>query len=499
MALSLFGQNNQQQQQDKPNIFGNLNLNTNNTTSTQGQSGGGLFGSTSQPAQSSLFGTATTAAQPSGGLFDRISKPATTAANPFGSFGSTTTQPVQSGGGLFGNLGSSTSQPAQSGGLFSNLGGSTAQPVQSGGGLFGNLGSSTNQSNQQSGGGLFGSQQQQPQQGSSIFGNLGGSTNQQQSGGGLFGGLGNTTNQQSQQQNQQQQGSSLFGNWGQNTQQPQQNQQQGNVLGQTQGSRLFQQSEYAPRKFDCSQYQIIRKLTHLLPAQKSVIQQIELAYAKWNPQSPETLFRAYLYNVVPPEEAAYYGPTPQDRESEWEEALSKKPRPGSIPILVRGFAEIAERMKMQYQVLTVLRGRLHEINAGLNTLLQKHDLEISVRAAECRRKHLRLSHQCLGLAAKTQVLRNRGYAMDSAEEELRKKLLLLERSVFDPALNGRGEEIWARMVSVRETGRQLQRQFEKAGRSVQQENGGIIDEEVMKRVKKVCLPFNSRCPMHMEY
>ena len=498
--MSLFGQNNSQQQQDKPNIFGSLNLNTNNATSTQGQSGGGLFGSTSQPAQSSLFGTATTsAAQPSGGLFDRISKPATTAANPFGSFGSTTSQPAQSGGGLFGNSGSSTSQPAQSGGLFSNLGGSTTQPAQSGGGLFGNLGSSTTQTNQQSGGGLFGSQQQQPQQGSSLFGNLGGSGNQQQSGGGLFGNLGNTANQQSQQQNQQQQGSSLFGNWGQNAQQPQQNQQQGNALGQTQGSRLFQQSEYAPRKSDYPQFQIIRRLTHLLPAQKSVIQQIELAYAKWNPQSPETLFRTYLYNVVSPEEAPYYGPTPQDRESEWEEALSKKPRPGSIPILVRGFAEIAERMKMQYQVLTVLRGRLHEIDAGLNNLLQKHDLEISVRAAECRRKHLRLSHQCLGLAAKTQVLRNRGYAMDSAEEELRKKLLLLERSVFDPALNGRGEEIWARMVSVRETGRQLQRQFEKAGRSVRQENGGIIDEEVMKRVKKVYYSFNSRCPMQREY
>ena len=238
----------------------------------------------------------------------------------------------------------------------------------------------------------------------------------------------------------------------------------------------------------------IRRLTRLLPAQKSVIQQIELAYAKWNPQSPETLFRAYLYNAVPPDQAAFYGPTPQDRESEWEEALSKKPQPGSVPILVKGFAEIAERMKMQYQALTVLRGRLHEINDGLNTLLQKHDLEISIRAAECRRKHLKLSHQCLGLAAKTQVLRNRGYAMDSAEEDLRKKLMLLERSVFDPALNGRGEEIWARMVSVRETGRQLQRQFEKAGRSVQQENGGIVDEEVMKRVKKVCLPSNSRIP-----
>ena len=77
--------------------------------------------------------------------------------------------------------------------------------------------------------------------------------------------------------------------------------------------------------------------------------------------------------------------------------------------------------------------------------------------------------------------------MDNAEEELRKKLMLLERSVFDPALNGRGEEIWARMVSVRERGRQLQREFEKAGRGIGQDKGVVIDEEVMRRVKKVCL------------
>jgi nuclear pore complex protein Nup54 len=208
--------------------------------------------------------------------------------------------------------------------------------------------------------------------------------------------------------------------------------------------------------------------------------------AKWNPQSPQTLFRTYLYNTVAPEQTPFYGPGPDDREAEYDEALAKKPNPGAVPFLVKGFWEIGKRMETQIIALNTLRGRLHEIDDGLNNLLQKHDLQISIRAAECRRKHLRLSHQCLGLAAKTQVLRNRGYAMDSAEEELRKKLLLLERSVFDPALNGRGEEIWARMVSVRERGRLLQREFEKAGRGVRQDNGVVVDEEVMKRVKKVC-------------
>ena len=222
-----------------------------------------------------------------------------------------------------------------------------------------------------------------------------------------------------------------------------------------------------------------------MTGQKSVIDQIELAFAKWNPQSPHTLFHTYLYNSVPAEDAPFYGPGPQDNEVKWEEALAKKPSTGAIPVSVRGFEQLAARMQQQFQNLTILRGRLHEINNGLNSLLQKHDLDVSIRVAECRRKHLRLSRQCLNLAAKTQVLRNRGYAMDKVEEELRGKLLALEKIVSDPALNGRGEEIWARMVNVRERGRQLQREYERAGSSLGEGKAGVIDEEVMRRAKRV--------------
>lgn len=214
---------------------------------------------------------------------------------------------------------------------------------------------------------------------------------------------------------------------------------------------------------------------------------MELALSKWNPQSPITLFQTYLYNTVSPDQAPFYRPSNQEDESKWEEALRKKPTPGSVPVIVKGFLQLGQRLSLQEQHLTILQGRLHEINDGLTTLLRKHDLEISIRAAECKRKHLRLNHQCLKLAAKVQVLKNRGYAMDSAEEELREKLLKLERSVFDPALNGRAEEIWARMVSVRERGRQLQREFERAGQVAGEETRGELDEEVMKRAKKVCL------------
>ncbi|KAL9611790.1 MAG: hypothetical protein Q9204_008996 [Flavoplaca sp. TL-2023a] len=149
-------------------------------------------------------------------------------------------------------------------------------------------------------------------------------------------------------------------------------------------------------------------------------------------------------------------------------------------------------MLLQNQLLTVLQGRLHEINNGLTEMLRRHDLEISVRAAEARKRHLRLNQQCVRLATKVQVLRHRGYAMDSAEEELKKKLLALEQKVMDPALNGRSEEIWARMVSVRERGRQLQREFEKAGRTLPQKQEQGIDEEVMKKATKILEDYSSQ-------
>lgn len=212
---------------------------------------------------------------------------------------------------------------------------------------------------------------------------------------------------------------------------------------------------------------------------------MEVAFSKWNPESSETLFQTYLYNSVPPDQAPFYSPGPQDDEGKWEEALRKKPAPGAIPVLVKGFEQLGRRVIVQHTHLQTLQGRLHEIDGGLRDLLKKHDLQISIRAAECKRKHLRLNHQCLLLAAKVQVLRNRGYSMDSAEEELKEKMLRLERSVFDPSLNGRGEEIWARMVSLRERGRQLQRELDKAGKPTGQDRVEGIDEEVMRRARKV--------------
>ena len=234
---------------------------------------------------------------------------------------------------------------------------------------------------------------------------------------------------------------------------------------------------------------------------------ISLAATKWNPLSPTSPFATYLYNTVPPGTAPFYGPSPRDDPTAWEAALAKKPTENSVPVGVRGFFELGQRMIGQYQCLEVLQGRLWEVNAGLETLLRKHNLEISIRAHEAKRRHLTLSKRCLALAARTQVLRNRGFGMEKAEEEVRKKLEGLEKGVLDLGVRGRAEEIWARMVGVRDRGRELenevQRQLNGLGVGGKRIDDESIGEEVVAKVKKVSLEqsqffaisSDSQCPL----
>ena len=214
--------------------------------------------------------------------------------------------------------------------------------------------------------------------------------------------------------------------------------------------------------------------------------QMQIIKDKWESTSFSSPFRTYLYNNVGEDAAPFYQPGPQDDETKWEEALRKRPSPGNVPVLVRGFWELGKRAQRQKDFLTMMQSRLHEINNCLSDLLSRHDLKISVKIADCRRKHIVLSKRCLALAAKTQVLRNRGYAMDDAEEELKKKLAQMERSVFDPTLNGRGEEIWARMLAIREQSKRLQVEMDRAGANTTGQGDDELDENTMKVVKKVC-------------
>lgn len=207
------------------------------------------------------------------------------------------------------------------------------------------------------------------------------------------------------------------------------------------------------------------------------------------------MFQRYFYNIAAPGTVPYYGPGPGEDEAKWEEALSKKPAEDLMPTLCKGFAAMGHRLRTQVRQVDILQIRLHEINKSLTESLQKHDLDITVRTSEAKRKHIVLSHRCLNLATKIQVLKSRGYSLDGPEERLKSKLQELEKAAFDPRFHGRSDEIWARMEGLRQRTEALHAEMEKLGKNGGNNSGEAIDEDVLKKTKKVCLL--SCWPVHL--
>jgi nuclear pore complex protein Nup54 len=139
-------------------------------------------------------------------------------------------------------------------------------------------------------------------------------------------------------------------------------------------------------------------------------------------------------------------------------------------------------LTVQAKNLSVFNSELHRINEQLGKLLHDHETNTSIRALDAKRKHSVLKRRCLVLATKVQILKNRGYAMGGDEEDLKAKLVALEKSVSDPGLDARQEEIWARMVTVQERARLLKTEIEKNGQPASQ----VLDEQTNKRAQKVC-------------
>lgn len=205
---------------------------------------------------------------------------------------------------------------------------------------------------------------------------------------------------------------------------------------------------------------------------------------KWDPNSLNSPLRTYLYQVVDEQNAPFYQPGPGEDENKWEEAVSKRPGPGYVPALVRGFWDLGKRAQRQREFIEKINIRLHEINQSLDAQLEIHSQKLASRLTECRRKHLVASQRTLALAAKIQILRNRGYVMDNAEEELKMKLVKLEKELFDPNLSGREQEIWAQMLGIRERGKRLQQEIEKTTPAANREES-TLDEDTVQAAKKV--------------
>jgi nuclear pore complex protein Nup54 len=227
------------------------------------------------------------------------------------------------------------------------------------------------------------------------------------------------------------------------------------------------------------------------PDQRPIPEQIKLIMEKWDPTNPNCAFKTYLYNKVDEHTVPLYGPGPNEDPKEWEEALRQKPAPNFIPVLCAGFPSIIARLTLQRRVMVEFNNKLHAINASLDAILSRHDLEHTVRAFNARRRHAELSKRCLVLASRVQVLRNRGYAMSGDEDELRQKLQKIDKSMQDPALSARMEELWSRLIILRGYAESLKDEINRPGFA----EGNGLDEEIEAKAKKVCsfIVFCSAC------
>lgn len=214
---------------------------------------------------------------------------------------------------------------------------------------------------------------------------------------------------------------------------------------------------------------------------------MQIVASKWDPTSPNCATKYYFYNKVDEAHIPYYQPQAHEDPKEWEEALKNKPAPGFMPVLGAGFRAMSERLKVQQRAIGTFNSKLHEINASLDAILSRHDLITSVNALAARRRHAEISRRCLILAAKVQVLRNRGYTMSGDEDDLKQKLQAIENSSNDPALSARMEELWSRLIVLRNYSDSLRNEINKKGAGDTQSLG----EENEARAKQVCHPV---CP-----
>lgn len=208
---------------------------------------------------------------------------------------------------------------------------------------------------------------------------------------------------------------------------------------------------------------------------------MKLVTEKWDPANPNCVFKYYFYNKVDESHVPYYKPQPHEDPREWEEALQNKPAPGFMPVLCSGYAGVADRLKTQQRAVADFNTRLHQINGSLDAILQRHELETEVRAVAARRRQTTISERCLALAARIQVLRNRGYALSGDEDDLSSRLQTLEREVQDPAVGAREEELWSRLIVLRGYADQLSKELDKPTGS----EGESIDPEREAKAKRV--------------
>lgn len=134
------------------------------------------------------------------------------------------------------------------------------------------------------------------------------------------------------------------------------------------------------------------------------------------------------------------------------------------------------------------------MNNSFAAIMAKHQQDISVRIETSKRQHAAIAQRTLRLAIKCQILRNRGYTLDATEENLRRNILDLNKQIHDPSFSSREEEIWARMVGLRERARWLEEEGKRVGAATAeaQRQEGSLPENVLQGANRILRDYDGQ-------
>ncbi|KAI7890413.1 nucleoporin complex subunit 54-domain-containing protein [Mucor mucedo] len=187
------------------------------------------------------------------------------------------------------------------------------------------------------------------------------------------------------------------------------------------------------------------------PVQEKVWQDLALIRAHFDPTSPLCQFRHYFYNMVPTNEAHLYVRPQNQDENLWNEAVRKNPDPTClVPVLAVGFDDILKRIEIQSKQVEIHQETLKETANRLATVQRQYDLSTLVRLEEHKRRHANLAQRLLRLLRYSQVLRYKGFPLNSDEEQAIKQLSnLVSQPNQPPQLAEKMNQLYRQLQAIK--------------------------------------------------
>ncbi|KAG2202062.1 hypothetical protein INT47_006254 [Mucor saturninus] len=212
------------------------------------------------------------------------------------------------------------------------------------------------------------------------------------------------------------------------------------------------------------------------PVQEKVWQDLALIRAHFDPTSPLCQFRHYFYNMVPTNEAHLYVRPQNQDENLWNEAVRKNPDPtwydfktavfyidadiegtflslfhiSLVPVLAVGFDDILKRIEIQSKQVEIHQETLKETANRLATVQRQYDLSTLVRLEEHKRRHANLAQRLLRLLRYSQVLRYKGFPLNSDEEQAIKQLSnLVSQPNQPPQLAEKMNQLYRQLQAIK--------------------------------------------------